>query len=1059
MVRDLKLQELEKKTFVFIILSLFIFSIVVGLLKFHTSSNTFKYGIYNADRIMIDSGNDLVSSASAIYEIKMKPEKRLGDSSNAIILSVTDTPEDSDNNGYYDFIRFDAQVEVFITGVYDLRVELQNTDGHHLWSYEFYTGIESWQYLEPGNHTLSQYFDSAWICRQSTIQNFTIHTLQLVKMNPDRLWDLWDYQEADILFNYGMTKEYDPIDFDPPEMLFIDYGSSYSDDIDSPPDGLYDYLVFDIQVQVFAEGHYRIEGQLSDMSNNWVTWETLFEENLGIGSQTLKLRFPSGVIYETFLNQSYQLNHFRIYYDIDDTEWCDEWFQIDVIGIGGEVGPTTTIYNFLDFQPPIITLTHNYYDHGWDSTPEKLGFSGLAIEVEVNVNKTNDYFAELFLSNNKTGEEQWLRSETHTLNPGIRNITVICEDICWLWSQLDDSVFQIHNINIYWNDERYDHYDDIAYTLRHYSKSEFDVPDIVLTGYYTDRIMDENDNSLIDKIEIDVGIEVTVESAEVWVEGWLGNDSWNDMVCGWYHSNWYEESQLPQGTHIITLCFEAGSLFDLRITSLLSLHWVMVARTDTGWYQTDFVEHSVPLSRVIKWEECEASLVSVDKVVGESLVDTDDDGLYDYLGITIRVLVREASEYSVTGSLFYSDGQDCRHNWVTTTNQLNLGYNDITLYWPCMNFDRDGFSGKWAFELRDIQFNKRKGDSYGIRLHGSLQQESGSHYWYRTDILDLSQCERYPVDSIRVISAEPVDLDYDGYFDFIEANIEINSFTSGDYYFEAVLADWSGGWDDHIEWRGKVVKLITGKNLVTLYYSGCQIYDRAIFNAQFGIEGFTLYKSYTDLDMLLVDGWGVRVYDSDWNNWYYLPVQYDYSEFSDSCYDDPTHPQFQSLTFNGVSYYDDNFQVIVGTDLVIETKISNLEKISEVYCQIDGDWYFMSDTELGIYVCKKFMGISGLDYGIQIIVRDIYGNEYWSDWYGVFVVEEYSTTETTTKSTDITETTEIGTEEVPTIQGIPGFEIVILLPAVLVLYLIYRRKFRWQQLSTKQFAKRRPEKD
>lgn len=266
-------------------------------------------------------------------------------------------------------------------------------------------------------------------------------------------------------------------------------------------------------------------------------------------------------------------NHFRIHLEIGN-----DWKQIDGIGYGGEGGqPITAVYDFPDFQPPIIKLTHIYYDHGWEGTPEKPGFSGIAINVEVKVNKTGDYFAELFFFNNKTDDGYWLWSEKHTLDPGIRNITVICGDIHWLWSQLDDHVFQIRNIKIYWNDEQYDYYDDTAYTLRQYSKSEFDIPDIVLTDDYTDQIIDEDGDDLIDVIEIDVGINVTVDEAEVWVEGWLGTDSWNDMVCGWYHSNWFDTPQipqgkLPQGIHDITLRFEAGAIRDLRVISHLSLH-------------------------------------------------------------------------------------------------------------------------------------------------------------------------------------------------------------------------------------------------------------------------------------------------------------------------------------------------------------------------------------------------------------------------------------------------------------------------------------------------------
>ena len=1017
---------------------------LIGINDLLTFSNIVKHGSYD--------GNDLATSDISTYDHDLEPAKKLSDSSNATILSLTDIAIDHDNNEYYDFIRFDAQIEVFNAGIYELRIELQNIDGIKFWHDDFYVDINAYKDLELGTHILSQYFDSAWIHRQKFAQKFNVSTLELVKKNPDQPWERWDYQVVERHTDYGMTQEYDPADFDPPELLFNNYGSSYPLDSDSPLDGLFDYLVFEINVTVFIEGYYEIEGELKDMNGYWLAWRDIFEGYLDEGIHTLKLRFDSQYIFETQKIQSYELNHFRIYFDTSEDDWSQYWQQIDVIGWGPEGSANTNILDYHNFQKPVIRLTHNYYDHGWDSTPDRPGFSGLVVKVEVNITKTNDYFVYLFFFNNKTGDGQWLTSEKQRLDQGIRNITVVCDDTSWLLSQLDASSFQIRHIHLYVNrvdfdDQGYEQYDNIAYTLRQYSESEFDIPDIILTGYYAEHIIDADSDDLIDAIKIDVGIEVIVDSAEVWVEGWLGNESWNDMACGWYHSGWYEPRLLSQGIHTLSLRFEAGFIRDFRVNSLLSLHNVMVVRTDQGWHTTDFLDHSIELSQVINWIDCEAPLVSVENIIGESLVDTDDNGLFDYLGISIEFFVREANEYHMTSSLFYSDGQDFRHNWIDTPAHFKLGYNTIMLYWPCMNLDRGDYSEKWTFELRDIQIVKQKGyveqegDRYKTRTHGPLQQNSGSHHWYRTDTLDLSKFERFPVESFQVISAEPVDFNYDTYFDFIQADFQINSSASGDYYFEAVLADWTDGWDEHLEWRGKYINLTQGQNFVTLYYSGCHIHERGIVNAQYGIEGFTLYKYYTDLEISLIDEWGVDVFRSDWNNWYYLLDQYDYSNFSSLCYEDPNHPELQSVTFNGAKYSGDHYQVLVGTELVIETKISNPEQVSEVYCQIDGHRYFIRKTKPGVYVCKKLMGISGIDsYGIHIIIRDIYGNDYWSDWFEVKVVEEYVETTGITETTGIMETTNTGTEEAPKIGGVSGFEIAILLAAVTCLALAYNKR-------------------
>ena len=94
-----------------IVLLVFIYPLIAGLGTYKTNSDSFQY--------------DLVDSDNTFCETGIKPEIEIVKLIDATLLSVTDMPEDADGNGYYDFIRFDAQIEVFSAGVYEIRIELR----------------------------------------------------------------------------------------------------------------------------------------------------------------------------------------------------------------------------------------------------------------------------------------------------------------------------------------------------------------------------------------------------------------------------------------------------------------------------------------------------------------------------------------------------------------------------------------------------------------------------------------------------------------------------------------------------------------------------------------------------------------------------------------------------------------------------------------------------------------------------------------------------------------------------------------------------------------------
>ncbi|MFW9994100.1 MAG: hypothetical protein ACFFD4_18795 [Candidatus Odinarchaeota archaeon] len=922
----------------------------------------------------------------------------------ATILSLTETPVNSGGDDRFEYIRFDAQVEVFTAGRYELRIWLSNTEGHSMGYNEFYPGeFNTWQNLDAGIHTLSQYFDSAWISRQSSSQNFTINLVELILENPSTGY----HRTVAQIENYGMTRNYDPADFEPPYMLFKSYGNNYGRDADSPGDGIFDYLVFEIQVDVFVEGDYRISGQLRDGSDNELTWQGIFKGHLGTGTHTLQLEFPSYYIHDSYKSQSYYLDHFRIYYDIDANPDNDHWQQIDVIGWGSEGKLYSDVYDYNLFQKAYIYLTHDYTDNGYDSTPSRLGYSGIAVNAGVNVTKSGDYSVQLYFFNSENDDGRWISSSKQWLDPGIHYIAVIIDDTNWLRSQADGTIFKIRHISLYLGDpsgEPYVCFDGTDYTLGIYYRSGYDEPDIKLIGTITETIVDEDGDFSIDAIELSVGIEVTVESAEVWIEVWLGNETVPEMIVARYHSQWEQQDYqrlLSKGQHYLKLRFEARSIYEQKVDYQLYVTEVRVERTDNGWQQTDRAESLYPLSRVIMWNECEASPISLIGVTGETFIDTDSDGLHNYLGITLNVSVREPGDYRANARLQYSDGNGFRNDGIEVRKQLVAGINSFTLYWLGMNFDRDGYTGTWSFDITDLTFTKEKNSWCEIRPPKILEHEHGYYYYYRTSPIDLSQFEHNPVTSAQVVSTSTLDMNSNGKYDLIKADLEIVSTVSGNYWVEAVIADWTDDWDNHLEWRGTAVTLAPGVNTVSLYFSGQRIYDHNGYSRTYAVGNIQLSK-YPDEPTVVSFGHSdrIRVFGQE-DDWSYLAGSYDHTQFSSQWYEDSNHPDVSSVTINGQTPDSGNIQMTAFSELTVETTITNPEKVSTVYIRLDGYWMKMNAQSTTVYNWQKLMMVSNIGtYGIEVVIEDMYGNQYWSNWFGVDVVEDESLIEIVGLHTD-----------------------------------------------------------
>jgi hypothetical protein len=119
-------------------------------------------------------------------------------------------------------------------------------------------------------------------------------------------------------------------------------GDTYSDSgVDMDGDGLYDWLVIDVQVEVEEAGLYRLEGWLEDGDDSLVSWASSDPVSLDVGTHDLSLAFSGPVIHAHNVDGPFTLTSLKLIRG-------DAYEVIDEV----DVAYTTSAYTYDQFGAP-----------------------------------------------------------------------------------------------------------------------------------------------------------------------------------------------------------------------------------------------------------------------------------------------------------------------------------------------------------------------------------------------------------------------------------------------------------------------------------------------------------------------------------------------------------------------------------------------------------------------------------------------------------------------------------------------------------------------------------
>ena len=257
---------------------------------------------------------------------------------------------------------------------------------------------------------------------------------------------------------------------------------NYSDKgLDLDDDGLYDWLVIEVEVNVTQSGNrtYYLDLGLTLVQEGRDFYKRIFP-NLYFGINTVPVPFKINFLYSRLLNSSYRVKHVTIGYIINSGATYIPTDQVSYIY-------TTRVYNYTEFDPPKAFLMNKYSDRGLDSNGDGR-FDQLIIEIEINFTKSQEYQVKLELE--PSGEKS---SISGYWEKGINNVSVPF-DTYGFYGRQESSHYKVEYIRIEelnWNLLDYAYQ---PYITRVYNFTEFDIDFIAIDGseHFLSLIREEN---------------------------------------------------------------------------------------------------------------------------------------------------------------------------------------------------------------------------------------------------------------------------------------------------------------------------------------------------------------------------------------------------------------------------------------------------------------------------------------------------------------------------------------------------------------------------------------
>jgi hypothetical protein len=537
----------------------------------------------------------------------------------------SDYGTDTDGDGFYDYLTIEIGVDVITAGYYQVNGELYDRYGDHI------GGESNYTYLNVGNQTVQLDFDGVKIRQNGVNGTYDLKYLYLYDDN----WNRLDY-----IRDAYTTGYYEWPEWQRPPAEFNDIYSDYGSDIDG--DGLYDYLIIDVGVDVITAGYYQVEGRLDDSYGDCIEYRSNYTY-LNVGNQTVQLDFDGVKIRQNGVNGTYDLR----YLSLRDGHWN----KLDYI----RDAYTTGYYEWPEWQRPPAEFNDIYSDYGSDIDGDGL-YDYLIIDVGVDVITAGYYQVEGRLDDSY-GDCIEYRSNYTYLSAGNQTVQLDFDGIKIRQNGVNGT-YDLKYLRLYDSStgDRLDYIYD-AYTTSYYNYTEFQRPPAEFNNIYSDYGSDTDGDGFYDYLIIDVGVDVMM-AGKYRIEGSLYDEYGYSIE---YDSSY---TYLNAGNQTVTLAFSGTAIRQHDVDGHFHLKYLQLY--DENYNQLDYLydAHTTSYYNCTDFQR----ISEFNGNFSDNGADTDDDGLYNNLTISVGVYISDAGYHRVSGDLYseygHPIGSDSRYPYL-----------------------------------------------------------------------------------------------------------------------------------------------------------------------------------------------------------------------------------------------------------------------------------------------------------------------------------------------------------------------------------------------------------
>lgn len=579
-----------------------------------------------------------------------------------------DTALDDDGNGLYDYLKADAEVNITASGTYTFSTYLLDKDNRFIAFGSLIpgVGIDISNYvttaeLNDGVQYIPFYFSGAEIKASGMDGPYSVAV------------NIYD-NNGSILDTavYTTAGAYTADSF---QGVLLENAVVSHHGGDEDGDGLFDTLSFDIALDVLAPGDFTFEGML--FAGDIYLDSADISTQLNAGRQTVSLELDGKTIRNSGMNGPYTL-----YINLSDQKYAAELVY------------ETGSYNYTDFQTNIAYFTGITADSAYDADADG-DYDELSVTAGLNSTVPGTYTVHGILQDDE-GNFIAAAETSIALDNTAADANLRFQGEPIYRSGLDGP----YQVILALTDEDGNELTAAVHVTGSYLRTQFGGPQAFFNNSFTDYGVDSDEDGAYEALAIEVGIDVS-QSEFYTVEGSLHDNE------GSFIASASTELYLYPGTHTVTLSFNGNEIrkhaadgpYTLLSVELLQpglggVDTVLNAYTTDSYSYTDFVSGDIFLTGPIS----------------DRGVDSNGNGLYDSLSVTMEVFVPESAYYSYNARLADSGGNEIV--WASGNQYLNSGIQNILLSFNGQYIYGSGQDG--PYEVKDLSIYSSS-QSYSLR--------------------------------------------------------------------------------------------------------------------------------------------------------------------------------------------------------------------------------------------------------------------------------------------------------------------------------------------------------